>query len=223
MFHHKNTKELCMKKQIPNYSLRTMALAIIAIVIVGFVGFIAVKKLVRRPNETVSERFERIIGLGLKSMESAVVESRIDDLALTAVKEANFSDDDKQLLKNIVTAMLVKFEEPCLFGMVDVCSKEVTARIAKILKIEPAVIEEFDKKEQELSDKRMRGAIEEPSFRALMDQLENEPQYAAIVQVRAALKESEKLYEQFKKDPRVQDFYKNLEPKIVEALLKALQ
>ena len=94
--------------------------------------------------------------------------------------------------------------------------------LQKYLNIAPAVVEEFDKEEQKLNDRRLREAMDPASFKPLMDQIEREPKYAPIVQLRMALKESEQLDEQLKKTNVLRIFTKNLNKKIMHAMGKAL-
>ena len=88
-----------MSKKITNYSYQRWIFICVAIVVFGFAGVFAAKKLMMRSTETLSAKFDRIIGLGLTSFESPAVESKIDDLVSAVIKEAKLADDDRQFSK----------------------------------------------------------------------------------------------------------------------------
>ncbi len=212
-----------MKKKIANYSYQTWILIGIAIVIFGGAGIFAAKKLVWRSTETLNAKFDRLIETTVGALQSDEVQVKLNDLATELVKKANFDADDKQFVKNILQAMIIRLQDPCIFQMAGECSKEANEHIAKILHVDPAIIEEFDKKVNELDDKLMRGEIVPPSHKALLDQLVKEEKYADIARYRTAAKEIKQLDKQLKEDPRIQESYKKFNGGLLEALLKALQ
>jgi len=141
------------------------------------------------PGEIKNEAIlEAIVKKVSQVLESPSVESKIKDLLVTGVGELNLIDNEKIMLRKILTAVKLFVTDKWLFDMLELGSERDVEKVANKLNISVAVLKEYDEEEKALFERFKRGELSPVGFKEMVKEIEKKPKYAPIISVRTDFK-----------------------------------